>query len=53
MIEITDKTHNLIYTFTLDKVLESVKRDGVVIWNKDSKTPQYISNFVYKELSKH
>ena len=53
MIEIKDKTHNLLYTFTLDKVLESVKRENVVIWHKGCGKNQYIPNCVYKELSKH
>jgi len=53
MIEIKDKTHNLTYYFTLDKILETVKRENVVIWQKGNGKNQYIPNCVYKELSNY
>ena len=53
MIEITDKVHNLTYYFTLEKVLETVKHENVIIWQKGCGKNSYIPNCVYKELSNY
>lgn len=50
MIQIKDKTHNRIYTFTLEKVLIDIEENHLSIWNKESRKIPYIPNSVIKEL---